>query len=69
MVFQIAEALDVQVFVTTHSNDCINSFIKSDKRREGALIRLESRKEGVIGVPYTDSDELDYIRDNNVEVR
>lgn len=69
MIFHLAEVLGVQVFATTHSSDCINSFIKADKRGEGALIRLETRNGGIIGVPYTDRDELNYIRDNNVEVR
>lgn len=69
MIFRLSEELGVQVFVTSHSDDCIKSFIKADVKGEGALLRLESRNNGVIGVPYTDRDELNYIRDNDVEVR
>lgn len=69
IIFRLSEELGVQVFVTSHSDDCIKSFIKADVRGQGALIRLESRKEGIVGVPYTDRDELNYIRDNDVEVR
>lgn len=69
MVFQLAEALDVQVFVTSHSNDCIRSFIEADKKSDGTITRLENRSGEIVGVPYTDPDELEYISRNSVEIR
>ena len=69
IIFQLAAQLDIQVFVTSHSNDCIRSFIEADTEGEGTIMRLETRPEGIIGVPYADRDELDYINRNNVEIR
>ena len=69
MIFRLAKQLDIQVFVTSHSDDCIRSFIEADTDCDGTIMRLETRPEGIIGVPYTDRDELDYINRNNVEIR
>ncbi len=33
------------------------------------MMRLENRASGVIAIPYIGRDELNYIRDNDVEVR
>lgn len=70
IIFQLATELDIQVFATTHSNDCIRSFIEADQASEGAIIRLEALGDGTVeGVQYTDPEELDYINNNNVEIR
>lgn len=69
MIFQLAKELDIQVFVTSHSNDCIRSFIEADADADGVIMRLEDRGDGIVGVPYTDPDELEYINRNNVEIR
>ena len=45
-IFRVARRLNVQVFATTHSWDCIEAFQKAastDKQAEGFLIRLESK--------------------------
>ena len=69
MIFKLANDLDIQVFATTHSNDCIRSFISADSNEDGTMMRLENRASGVIAIPYIGRDELNYIRDNDVEVR
>lgn len=69
MIFKLARELDIQVFVTSHSNDCIRSFIEADTDADGTIMRLENRKDKVVGIPYTDPEELDYISRNNVEIR
>ncbi len=46
-IFQTAHRLNVQVFATTHSWDCIEAFqeaAKEDEHEEAMLIRLENRK-------------------------
>ena len=46
LVFTLASRLNVQVFATTHSNDCILAFqiaAQENKDEEGMLIRLEKR--------------------------
>ena len=68
MIFKLANDLDIQVFATTHSNDCIIIFISADSNEDGTM-RLENRASGVIAIPYIGRDELNYIRDNDVEVR
>jgi hypothetical protein len=46
-IFQAAKRLDVQVFATTHSWDCISAFQQASQENEedGLLIRLENKKE------------------------
>jgi AAA15 family ATPase/GTPase len=64
MVFALAEELDIQVFATTHSRDCISSFAAvahRNKATEGMLIRmgrsaLKGDNNKVIGTPYTEEE-------------
>lgn len=64
MVFSLAEELDIQVFATTHSRDCISSFAAvahRNKVTEGMLIRmgrsaLKGDNNKVIGTPYTEEE-------------
>ncbi|MDE6379643.1 MAG: AAA family ATPase [Muribaculaceae bacterium] len=76
LIFCLASQLNIQVFATTHSQDCIKSFLKASRELEelpeyGAarLIRLERRKDDEIAVVYDDPDELDYISENDIETR
>jgi AAA15 family ATPase/GTPase len=43
IVFKLAEKFDVQVFATSHSTDCVRSFLKTAQRMSssGALYRVE----------------------------
>jgi len=71
LVFQLAGRLNVQVFATTHSWDCIEGFQKAaqeDKQNEGLLIRLEFNKGGV-GATLFDEEELGIITRQQFEVR
>lgn len=69
MIFKLAANLDIQVFATTHSDDCVKSFIEADDAGDGVIVRLERRGERVVSVPYTDREELSYIEQNDVEIR
>src|SRR6266487_4690464 len=60
LIFQVAHRLNIQVFATSHSWDCIEAFqwaAREDQQEEGLLIRLESKK-GEIGVTLYDEQEL-----------
>ena len=71
LVCRLAQQLNIQVFATTHSNDCIKSFLSAtqNNRDLSRLIRLEQRKSGEVAVMYDEADELDYINFNNIETR
>lgn len=71
LIGRLAQELNIQVFATTHSLDCIKSFLNATRDTGiGRLIRLEKRTNGEeIAVMYDEADELDYITDNNVETR
>lgn len=59
--------LNVQVFATSHSHDCINSFIAVN--REGQIIRLDNRGGESVAVNYSDDKEMEFIAQNGVEIR
>ncbi len=70
-IFRLARNLNVQVFATTHSWDCIEAFQKAareDYQEEALLIRLESKKGG-IGVTLYDEEELGIATREQIEVR
>lgn len=69
IIFMLADELDVQVFATTHSNDCVNSFARTNIQEQGMVIRLEERKGNIIAVNYTDNEELKFATMNNIEIR
>ncbi|MFI3262904.1 MAG: AAA family ATPase [Rikenellaceae bacterium] len=69
VIYHLANVLNIQVFATTHSDDCIKSFIKADASGDGKLIRLENRDGDIVSVEYDEPDELDYISTSNIEVR
>lgn len=69
-IFQVAQQLDVQVFATTHSYDCIKSFEEAAREsdEEGVLIRL-ARKSGRTLVGEFDEADLGAAVEGQVEVR
>jgi AAA15 family ATPase/GTPase len=76
LLFEMAQRLDIQVFATTHSWDCIESFAKAAIARrdvEGVLFRVgrsvkESNRGKVIATVF-DEDALYSITQADVEVR
>lgn len=76
LLFTMAEALDIQIFATTHSWDCIESFAKvafEKKDIEGVLFRVgksvrTSDKGRVIATVF-DEEQLYNITQSDVEVR
>jgi len=76
LLFEMAEKLDIQVFATTHSWDCIESFTKvaiENETTEGVLFRMgrsakTSNKGQVIATVY-DKERLYNITQADIEVR
>jgi hypothetical protein len=71
IVFNTAHRLNVQVFATTHSWDCITAFQKAaaeNNDKDGMLIRLEAKREMTNAVLF-DESELSIVSRDQIEVR
>ncbi|HEY4035683.1 MAG TPA: AAA family ATPase, partial [Ktedonobacteraceae bacterium] len=71
LIFQLARDLNVQVFATTHSWDCIEAFqaaAQEDVQEEGMLIRLEHKK-GEVSATLFNEQKLAAVTRAQVEVR
>jgi predicted ATP-dependent endonuclease of OLD family len=71
LIFRVAHRLNVQVFATTHSWDCIEAFQKAaveDVADEGLLIRLEN-KGTEIGATLFNERKLSIATRDQIEVR
>ena len=68
MIGMLAERLNVQVFATTHSLDCIRSFADMASGKNAQLIRLEKRTKGMTAVCYS-AEELQAAMSNDIELR
>lgn len=71
LILKTARQLNIQVFATTHSWDCIEAFqtaIRDDVEDDATLIRLESRQEGIRSVSFNKS-ELSIVTREQIEVR
>ncbi|KYC35577.1 hypothetical protein WA1_07065 [Scytonema hofmannii PCC 7110] len=71
-VLEVAKQLNIQVFATTHSWDCITAFAEAvaqlEDRSVGKLFRLSRRDENIRAVEYT-PDELSIAVNQSIEVR
>jgi hypothetical protein len=71
LVFRVAQRLNVQVFATTHSLDCVTAFQQAaaeNTDEEGILIRLQERK-GEIEAVLFDEEKLGFAAQEQIEVR
>jgi len=71
LIFEVAHRLNVQVFSTTHSWDCIQAFQQAadaNTEEEGMLIRLEHRDGDVVPVMF-DERKLNIAAREQIEVR
>ena len=72
IVFDLAIKLNVQVFATTHSEDCITAFSTVTNLKKyknlGSLIRLEKVTTGIKVVDFQ-SDELRIANENDIDLR
>jgi AAA15 family ATPase/GTPase len=71
-IFKLAKKLNVQVFATTHSNDCINSFSRvlndNDFEVTGQFLRLDNVN-GVIQPEIANADVLKIADEQKIELR
>ncbi|MEI7988604.1 MAG: ATP-binding protein [Chloroflexota bacterium] len=69
-VFQVAKRLNIQVFATTHSWDCVEAFQKSSREsdQDGYLIRLENKQGKIIPTLFNEK-ELSNATREQIEVR
>lgn len=70
IVFQLSERLNVQIFATTHSRDCIKGFDRAwnNYPELGAFFRLDEKNGSIVATEYT-SETLNDSIDMDVEVR
>ena len=71
LIFHIADRLNVQVFATTHSWDCIEAFQKAVQEvaeSEGLLIRLENKRGKTVTTLF-DERKLGIATREQIEVR
>ena len=77
LIFEVAQRLNVQVFATTHSWDCIQAFQQAadeNTGEEGLLIRLENREGevtvgGEVSATLFDERKLTIATREHIEVR
>lgn len=72
IIFNLSRNLKIQVFVTTHSEDCISGFEnilnKPDNFHEGKLIRLDNDNGKIKQIEF-DGLELRIANENDIEIR
>jgi AAA15 family ATPase/GTPase len=70
LIFKMAEGLDIQLFVTTHSSDCLRGFISAwqSSPDSGTLHRLERDKSHAVAVALPMANVADAVA-TDVEVR
>lgn len=72
IIFKLANKLNVQVFATTHSDDCIRGFEASMREigvpEQGKLIRLELLGDKIVEVEF-DAHELKIATEQEIEIR
>lgn len=70
-ILKVAKRLNVQVFATTHSNDCLKAFhvgTKGDADMHGVAIRLE-KQNGEFSAELFDESRLAVIVKEGIEIR
>jgi predicted ATP-dependent endonuclease of OLD family len=71
MIFRLAHELNVQVFATTHSWDCVEAFqeaAEADPHEEAMLIRLQNKGGRVVPISI-DENMLKNVVEQEVEIR
>lgn len=69
-IFRLANNLNVQVFATSHSWDCVRAFQEaaSESPEDGVLIRLSVKDDAIIPTRFTEQ-ELEFVTRDHIEVR
>ena len=71
LILKIAKDLNVQVFATTHSWDCVEGFQEATaegEQEDGMMMRLSRKKTGIVPVLY-DRRRITLAKEHRIEVR
>ena len=71
VIFRVAHDLNVQVFATTHSWDCIEAFEKAAseaQEEEGVIVRLQNKGGQIVATSF-EEEEISIITREMIEVR
>ena len=68
MIFELANKYNVQIFATTHSNDCVKAFAENVDDKNGVLFRLNN-KGAILAKPYYDMSNVIFAIKNNIDLR
>jgi AAA15 family ATPase/GTPase len=72
VIFLLAEKLNVQVFATTHSSDCLKAFNTvingTDYNNKGQVVSLASKGGRIFAMDYN-NQELNVALDHDIEIR
>ena len=60
LLFRLASKLNVQLFATTHSRDCVDAFARVSNKfqGEGQYLRLQERNSSIQAVSYDEEERL-----------
>ena len=71
LVFKQSAALDIQIFATTHSWDCVKALHRADDEdlfQKASLFRLENKSDHIRAVTFS-SEELSIVAEEGFEIR
>jgi predicted ATPase len=71
VIFDLAQRLNIQVFATTHSWDCVRAFQKAladVDEREGVVINLQQKSGNIVTTTF-DKRDLGIVVEDGIEVR
>lgn len=71
-IFRLSRLMNIQIFASTHSTDCIHSFCAAQSELndyEAKIIRIEKMKSGEISPFVFTEDEFNAIRELELEIR
>jgi energy-coupling factor transporter ATP-binding protein EcfA2 len=72
MLFSLAQTRGLQIFATTHSNDCVRAFSQvalANTEVDGKLLKLERMPDGQTVAATLGEDDLSNLLDAGIEVR
>lgn len=69
IVYNLSQKLNIQVFATSHSRDCIEGFANQNSDEQGLLIRIETRSGKITPVYYRDKNDILFALNKDIEMR
>ena len=70
IIFDASQKANCQIFVTSHSKECIEAFNRVNESDEGIYLEFyKNQKNGLIVVKERDNEQLEYALTHNSEIR